>query len=182
MLFNVAPFGILFIDATSGTTFANLRASEILGKPIPTKVTREGGAVQSPSARFSARIPEEERPDVRAFAGRTVPPEEVEIVRVDGTRVRVEMSAAPVPSSPERPDARCGGRLRRLSSVRRCVTAIAAEAGPPPEYPRQRAARRDLHRRQDRGSDPERERATELFGALPAEDRAISSSVSMGRP
>lgn len=90
-----APHGILFVDAKTGHVMANPRAMELLGSPI---IPREGRCQYVSRLRYPDGRPltVDELLSSRILRGEGVSPQELLIVRPEGTRIPVLESAAVV--------------------------------------------------------------------------------------
>lgn len=88
-----APHGILFVQAESGRLEANPEAVRLFGREPGGDAEPYADLLRAPDGR---PLPAEELPLSRALRGEIVPDEELLVVRLDGWRVSVLASAAPV--------------------------------------------------------------------------------------
>jgi PAS domain S-box-containing protein len=94
-ILSAAPNGILFIDALTGAVSANARATGMMGVTLPEhqEVMRSLCLLHRPDGRTALSA---EMPSNRALADETAIAEEWLIIRPDGRRLPVLVSAAPV--------------------------------------------------------------------------------------
>jgi len=98
-LLDTVPIGIFMVEATSGKPiFANRRATWLLGRGVLPDATEENlaGVYEVYRAGTDERYPAKEMPVIRGMYGESSHVDDLEVVRPDGTRIRLEIFGTPV--------------------------------------------------------------------------------------
>jgi PAS domain S-box-containing protein len=98
-LLDTTPIGIFMVEAPSGRpVMANPAAARLLGRGILPDVTEKNlsGVYEAYRAGTGERYPTQEMPIVRGMRGEASHIDDMEVVRPDGTRVRLEIFGNPV--------------------------------------------------------------------------------------